>query len=90
MVKPRYLLDSNILSEPMKSQPNPMVIEKLQRYSYELATTTIVWHELWFRCYRLTISKKRQRIEQYLKNVVLPNLPLLSYTQAVAEWHATE
>jgi tRNA(fMet)-specific endonuclease VapC len=90
MVKRRYLLDTNILSEPLRPQPNPMVIRKLQHYSYELATATIVWHELWFGCYRLPVSRKRQRIEQYLQNVVLPHLPLLPYTQAAAEWHAKE
>jgi tRNA(fMet)-specific endonuclease VapC len=90
MVKRRYLLDTNILSEPLRPQPNPMVIRKLQHYSYELATATIVWHELWFGCYRLPVSRKRQRIEQYLQNVVLPHLPLMPYTQAAAEWHAEE
>ena len=90
MVTPRYLLDTNMLSEPLKPQPNPVVIKKLHQHRHEIATATIVWHELWFGCYRLPISRNRQHIEQYLNEVVLPYLPILPYNQAAAEWHARE
>lgn len=90
MVKMRYLLDTNILSEEVKPQPNLHVMKKLQEHRHELATATVVWHELWFGCYRLPESKKRQHIEHYLKEVILPHLPILPYTQAAAEWHAAE
>ena len=90
MVAPRYLLDTNILSEPLKPRPNAAVIQKLQYHRHELATATVVWHELWFGCYRLPVSRRRQRIEQYLQGVVLPYIPLFPYNQTSAEWHASE
>jgi tRNA(fMet)-specific endonuclease VapC len=90
MVTPRYLLDTNVLSEPLKPEPNPSVIAQLHRHRHEMTTATIVWHELWFGCYRLPMSRKRQRIEQYLNEVVLPFIPILPYNQAAAEWHAEE
>ena len=52
--------------------------------------STELSHELWFGCYRLPNSRKRQRIEHYLREVVLPHLPIFPYHQAAAEWHATE
>ncbi len=90
MVTSRFLLDTKVLSEPLKSTPNPSVITKLRRHRHEMTATTIVWHELWFGCYRLPMSRKRQHIEQYLNEVVLPYIPILPYNQAVAEWHAQE
>jgi hypothetical protein len=30
----------------MKPQPNPYVIKKLQQHRHEIATATVVWHEL--------------------------------------------
>ena len=90
MVTPHYLLDTNMLSEPLKPQPNPAVIEKLHRHRHEIATATIVWHELWFGCYQLPLSRKRQHIEQYLNEVVLPYIPILPYNQSASEWHARE
>jgi tRNA(fMet)-specific endonuclease VapC len=90
MVTPRYLLDTNMLSEPLKPQPHPRVIQKLQRHRHEIATATVVWHELWFGCYRLPVSRKRQQIEQYLNEIVSPYIPVLPYNQAAAEWHAAE
>ncbi len=86
----RYLLDTNILSEPIKATPNTWVMESLQNHHHEVATASIVWHELWFGCFRLPLSKKRQRIERYLQDILLPYIPILAYSQAAAEWHAQE
>jgi tRNA(fMet)-specific endonuclease VapC len=46
------LLDSNIISEPLRPIPNTNVIEMLQRHKDEIALATIVWHELLFGCKR--------------------------------------
>lgn len=86
----RYLLDTNVLSEPLRPQPNPAVMEKLRLHQQEIATATIVWHELLFGCQRLGESKKRHTIETYLQKVVQPHIPILSYDQAAATWHAQE
>jgi tRNA(fMet)-specific endonuclease VapC len=86
----RYLLDTNVLSEPLRPAPQPKVIERLRRHQDELATASIVWHELWFGCQRLPDSAKRQAIEDYLTRVIATSLPILPYDERAAEWHAAE
>ncbi len=86
----KYLLDTNIVSEPLRPAPNPKVMARLKRHSGELAIASLVWHELWFGCMRLSASAKRAAIEHYLNDVVAVSMTILPYDQAAAEWHAAE
>jgi len=86
----RYLLDTNILSEPLRPRPNPRILDRLRRNQEELATAAIVWHELLFGCYRLPTSAKRAAVEDYLFQVVAPSIPILPYDEGAADWHAAE
>jgi len=89
-VSVKYLLDTNIVSEPLRPSPNAKVLARLKRHQDELAIASIVWHELWFGCQRLPASAKRTAIERYLNEVVAVSMPILPYDQAAAEWHAAE
>jgi len=87
----KFLLDTNILSEPLKATPNSKALRKLRIHQAEIATATPVWHELLFGCRRLPPSAtKRRIIEEYLSNVIWPAVPILSYDRTAAEWHASE
>lgn len=86
----KYLLDTNILSEPLKKHPDPQVLKRLEEMQKELATAAPVWHELHYGCRRLPRSKKRNALEKYLENVVRPNIPVLAYDETAAEWHARQ
>jgi tRNA(fMet)-specific endonuclease VapC len=86
----RYLLDTNVLSEPIKSHPDKRTIKSLSNHDGELATCSVVWHELSFGAARLAASKKRSAIEAYLEEVVGSVLPILPYDQEAATWHANE
>ena len=86
----KFLLDTNILSEPVKTIPDKSVLEKLKKYQYEITTAAPVWHELQFGCRRLPESKKREIITQFLNEVIRPNLIILPYDDRAAEWHAEE
>ncbi|MEH1988492.1 MULTISPECIES: type II toxin-antitoxin system VapC family toxin [unclassified Nostoc] len=86
----RFLLDTNVISEPLRPQPNPAVIQRLQQYQGEFAIASVTWHELLFGCYRLPTYRRRERIEQYLKKIIQPNIPILSYNYVAAEWFASE
>ncbi|MEH2350284.1 MAG: type II toxin-antitoxin system VapC family toxin [Nostoc sp.] len=86
----RFLLDTNVISEPLRPQPNAAVIQRLQQYQGGFAIASVTWHELLFGCYRLPASKRRERIEQYLKDIVQPNIPILPYENMGAEWFALE
>ena len=86
----RFLLDTNVLSEPTRPIPNSNVLEMLELHQHEIATATVVFHELLFGCKRLPESKKRRNLEKYLNEVVQPQIPLLPYDVNAAIWHATE
>ncbi len=86
----RYLLDTNVVSEPLRPTPNAQVLARLKRHQDELAIASVVWHELWFGCRRLPVSAKRTAIERYLNEVVAMSMPILPYDQAAAEWHSAE
>jgi tRNA(fMet)-specific endonuclease VapC len=85
-----YMLDTNIISEPLRPVPNPTILASIERYQDEIAIAAIIWHELWFGCWRLPASARRAAIETYLTKVVAPAVPILAYDQRAAEWHARE
>ncbi len=85
-----YLLDTNIVTEPLKRLPNETVIARLQRHQHELVIAAPVWHELWFGCSRLPQSKRRIEIETYLSTIVTATMPILPYDDKAAHWYAIE
>lgn len=86
----QYLLDTNVIFEPLRPTPNPHVLARLQQHATAIAIAGIVWHELHYGCARLAASARRTRIERYLAQVVAPTLPILPYDSAAAVWHAHE
>jgi len=86
----RYLLDTNIISEPLRPIPQETILLHLERHQAEIAIAAIVWHELWFGCYRLPPSAKRMAITTYLTDVIAASIPILPYDRRAAEWHAAE
>lgn len=86
----KYLLDTNIVSEPLRPKPRHGVLRKLRQYEDEIAIPSVVWHELRFGVERLPHSRRREAIERYLEDVVLVTMPILDYDRAAAEWHAIE
>ena len=90
MVRPRYLLDTNVLSEPLKREPHSRIIAHLKRYSEALTTAAPVWHELTFGVSRMPASKRRKQFQEYLDTVILGALPILPYDERAAAWHGRE
>jgi tRNA(fMet)-specific endonuclease VapC len=86
----RYLLDTNIISEPVRPVPNANVIAKLIEAKSTVAIASIVWHEVLLGCYRMPDSKRRSAIAAYLQEEVKVKLPILPYTEEAAEWFAKE
>ncbi len=84
----RYLLDTNTISDPSRPVPNLGILRRLRQYDGEVALAAPVWHELRFGLERLPPSKKRQKVEDFLRT--LEELPVLAYDAAAAEWHARE
>lgn len=86
----RYLLDTNVVSEAVKSAPNKNVMRKLQRHQGEIATASPVWHELKYGYLRLPVSKKRSVMETFLADVVETTLEIIPYDATAAQWHAEQ
>ncbi|MBD1812890.1 type II toxin-antitoxin system VapC family toxin [Microcoleus vaginatus DQ-U2] len=86
----RYLLDTNIISEPLRPLPNANVMTQLMEAKSTVAIASIVWQEVLLGCYRMPDSKRRRAIEAYLQEEVKVKLPILPYAQEAAEWFAKE
>ena len=86
----KYLLDTNVISEPLRPDPNETILEKIRTHQDEVGIPSVVWHEMVFGCYRLPESQRRTAIETYLFEVVGPTIPILPYDERAAHWHAIE
>lgn len=84
----RYLLDTNVLSEPVRPRPDPSVIQRLEEHGAQSCTAAIVLHELHYGVTRLAEGRRRRILERYLDEVVA-RLDVLAYDRAAAVWHAS-
>ena len=82
----RYLLDTNILSEITRPQPQAKVVATLRLNRPLSVTSSITWHELQYGVRRLPAGKRRRQLELYLLN--LAGLPILVYDEQAAARHA--
>lgn len=86
----RYLADTNIVSELMRSRPNITVQTAWETHNREIAISTISWHELLAGAFLLPTSKRRSALENFLSQQLLNRVDILPYDQAAAKWHAIE
>lgn len=87
-MKARYLLDTCILSETVKPRPAVSVLEFLLRHDGRMAMPAIVWHELLYGTERLPEGRRKDRLAAWLREVVVPNFPVLPYDGEAARLHA--
>jgi tRNA(fMet)-specific endonuclease VapC len=87
MVAASYLLDTNVLSEVVKPQPNEKVLLKLKQNEHLLAIPSLVWHEMRYGWNKMPEGKKKRAIGDYL-HLVVSQLPVFNYDQAAARVHA--
>lgn len=80
----RFLLDTNVLSEPLRPQPNPTLMERLIDQIEELSTASVVYHEMLFSYRRLPELRRRQAIAAYLQEEVETKLVILLYDAEAA------
>jgi len=64
----KYLLDTNVISEPMKARPNGGVVAWLSRLNEDEACISVVTiTELYYGIERLTTGKRREILETWLR-----------------------
>ena len=86
----KYLVDTNVLSEAVKTVPDKSVLKMLEKHQDEIVIAAPVWHELQFGCQRLPQSRKREVIASFLDDVIKRTILILPYDDRAAEWHARE
>ncbi|MEM9009542.1 MAG: PIN domain-containing protein [Cyanobacteria bacterium P01_F01_bin.86] len=86
----RYLLDTNIISEPFKLEPDLSVVTKLQEFSTESMIASVSWHELLYGLYRMPSSRRKQQLETYLFQTIQPHFPIIPYDEVAAAWFAEQ
>lgn len=81
------LLDTNVLSEPLREHPHPVVMEQLQQGGHQGSTASVVIHELAYGVQRLPAGRKQERLAAYLQGLLESGLPVLPYDSKAALWH---
>lgn len=85
-----FLLDTNVLSEPAKPSPSPVILAKLRQHQRRCYMAAPVWHELCFGLARLPKGRRHDYLAAYLRTIASSKLPSLPYDQRAAQWHARE
>jgi tRNA(fMet)-specific endonuclease VapC len=85
----RYLLDTNVLSEPVRPVPDPAVMDRIAMAGDTIATASPVWHEIELGRLRLPAGKRRRAIETII-DAFARVLVILPYDASAAAWHAKE
>lgn len=86
----RVLLDTNVLSEPMRQSPHPGVMAQLQSAEHVLHTASTVIHELSYGIARLPAGRRQQRFKAYLETLLESGLVILPYDSKAALWHGEQ
>lgn len=83
----RWLLDSNIISEPVRLRPHRGVVETLLERRAELALPVTVLQELHFGWLVMPEGRNKRHIGDYLQAAV-PRIPVLGLDAATARVQA--
>lgn len=85
----RYLLDTNMLSEVMRTNPHPRVQAHFIAATGLIATAAPAWYELDMGRRLLPAGKRRKMLDETLDRV-FALLEILPYDAAAAVWHADQ
>lgn len=85
----RYLLDTNVVSEWVKPQPDERVLTRLQRDHAACAIAAPTLQELAFGLARLPPSRRRDQLEFWLTGLA-ERLPVLGFDARAAWWLGVE
>ena len=90
MARVRYLLDTNVLSEPVVARPNPFVLDRIKASGTSLAISSVTWQEILYGMCLLPAGKRRDQIEDYLFRRIRPALPIIGFEEHAARWQAEQ
>ena len=90
MARVRYLLDTNIVSEPVVARPSPLVLDRIKANGASLAISSVTWQEVLYGMFLLPAGKRRDQIEDYLFRRIRPALPIIGFEERAAQWQAEQ
>lgn len=80
-----YLLDTNIVSEGGKINPNPKIAKKLDIFADSCKLSTITWYEIQKGIKRLPDGKKKDFLLAYAEEQIAAIYDFIPYTKECAE-----
>lgn len=84
----KYLLDSNIVSEASKPNPNAFVIDCIEKFGMESALSSISAFELAYGVAILPECARKERLKSFLSEMVFPFYDVLPYDLKCSRIHA--
>ena len=84
MIRPYYLLDTNIISELMKQQPDKHVIAKIKEYERFCALSSTSWNELLYGINIMPAGKERDFYFDTLVDKIQAEFDIIQYDNHAA------
>ena len=84
MIRPYYLLDTNIISELMKQNPAQSVIEKVTEHEKFCAISSTTWNELLYGVNIMPAGKKRDFYFDTLVDKIQSDFEIIQYDNHAA------
>ncbi len=82
--EPHYLLDSNIISEIIKPEPDFNVISKIAEHNSDCAICTPVWQEILYGLYRMPEGMNKKYLDNFINDDVHENFKIKIFTEKAA------
>ena len=86
--EPHYLLDSNIVSEIIKPEPDFNVIKKIAEHNSDCAIGAPSLHEMLYGYHRLSDGVYKKYLGNYIKNDVMESFKVKSYSEKACIIHS--
>ena len=82
--EPQYLLDSNIISEIIKPEPDFNVISKIAEHNSDCAICTPVWQEILYGLSRMPEGMNKKYLDNFINDDVHENFKIKNFTEKAA------
>lgn len=82
--EPHYLLDSNIVSEIIKPEPDFNVISKIAEHNSDCAICAPVWQEILYGLYHMPDGMNKKYLDKFINDDVRENFKIKNYTEKSA------
>jgi tRNA(fMet)-specific endonuclease VapC len=86
----RFLVDTNVLAEPLRPRPNERILARLERHANEWALAAPTWCEMILGAERLPRGKRREIVEAFVARLAASSVAIVPYDAEAAAWHARE